>query len=105
MLLIFFHNQSGFGNCWMQMVTTDLKLILARSSLDLGKIVTSPYDQRNFWKMLKNSFKNDVAQEGAFTKYHPAKKHKGTKRGQPREAEERKERVWSRISVFRQPMR
>ena len=40
--------------------------------------------------MLRNSFKNDVAQERVFTKYQPAKKHKGAKRGQPREAEERK---------------
>ena len=52
--------------------------------------VTSPYDQRKVWKMLKNSFKNDVTQELDFTKYQPVKKHKGTKRGQPREAEERK---------------
>ena len=51
--------------------------------------VTSPYDQRDFWKMLKNSFKIDVAQERAFTKYQPTKKHKGAKRGQPRKAEER----------------
>ena len=54
-----------------------------------GVDVTSPYDQRNFWKMLKNSFKNDVAQKRAFTKYQPAKKHKGARTGQPREAEER----------------
>ena len=40
--------------------------------------------------MLKNSFKNDVAQERDFTKDQPAKKHKGTKRGQLREAEDRK---------------
>ena len=50
-----------------------------------GVDVTSPYDQQKFWEMLKNSFKNNVAQERAFTKYQPVKKHKGTKRGQPRQ--------------------
>ena len=39
--------------------------------------------------MLKNSFKNDVAQERVFTKYQLAKNHKGAERGQPREEEER----------------
>ena len=52
--------------------------------------VTSPCDQRKFWKMLKNLFKNDVAQERVFPKNQPAKKHKGARRGQPRKAEERK---------------
>ena len=40
--------------------------------------------------MLKNSFKNDVAQERAFTKHQPAKKYKGTKEEAAREAEEQK---------------
>ena len=47
--------------------------------------------------MLKKSFKNDVVQERVFTKYQPAKKHKGTKRVQPGEAEERKERTKARV--------
>ena len=52
--------------------------------------VTSPCDQRKFWKLLKNSFKNDVVQERVFTKYQPAKKHRGAERGPPREAEDQK---------------
>ena len=52
--------------------------------------VTSPCDKRKFWKLLKNSFKNDVVQERVFTKHQPAKKYRGAKRQQPREAEERK---------------
>ena len=56
--------------------------------------VTSPCDQRKFWKLLKNSFKNDVVQERVFTKHQPAKKFRGAKRErereQPRDAEERK---------------
>ena len=52
--------------------------------------VTSPCDKRKFWKFLKNSFKNDVVQERVFTKHQPAKKYRGAKREQPREAEEQK---------------
>ena len=43
------------------------------------RVVTSPYDQQNFWKMLKNSFKNDVAQE----RDQPAKSIKEQKKGDP----------------------
>ena len=38
-----------------------------------GVNVTSPCDQRKFWKILKNSFKSDVALEHGSTKYLPAK--------------------------------
>ena len=51
-----------------------------------GVDVTSPCDQRKFWKMVKNSFEIEVAQERVFTKYQPAKKQRGAKRVQPREA-------------------
>ena len=55
-----------------------------------GVDVTSPCDQRKIWKMVKNSFEIEVAQERVFTKYQPAKKQRGAKRVQPREAEEQK---------------
>ena len=48
-----------------------------------GMDVTSPCDQRKFWKLLKKLFKNDVVQELVFTKYQPAKKHKGAERATP----------------------
>ena len=56
---------------------------IAKSSITQRTCVTSPYDQRKFWKMWKNSFKNGVAQEREFTKYHPAKSIKEQKKGGP----------------------
>ena len=55
-------------------------------------IVTSSYDQRNFGKFLKNSFKTDVALEHGFGKVPGSRNHKKTAKEVPRE-ERRKENL------------
>ena len=49
-----------------------------------------PVINENFGNCWKIRSKNDVVQERVFTKYQPAKKHRGAKRVQPRKAEEQK---------------
>ena len=58
--------------------------------------VTSSYNQRNFGKISKSSFKTDVALEHGFGKVLVSRNHRKTAKEVPREESE-KERVQARI--------
>ena len=56
-------------------------------------VPTSSYDQRNFGKFLKNSFKTDVAMENGFGRVPVSSNHRKTAKELPGEERQKRERM------------